>query len=118
KWSSALRSIALSVILVRAGLGLDSKALKKLKGVCVRLSMGPCLVEACTSALLAHSLMGLPWQWGFILGKEAMGLKKASRPYSWLLAASMTFWLSLASTHAWAWPFPQVPQFLTFLEES
>ncbi|ELK06381.1 Mitochondrial sodium/hydrogen exchanger NHA2 [Pteropus alecto] len=68
KWSSALRSIALSVILVRAGLGLDSKALKKLKGVCIRLSMGPCLVEACTSALLAHFLMGLPWQWGFILG--------------------------------------------------
>ncbi|XP_006893157.1 PREDICTED: mitochondrial sodium/hydrogen exchanger 9B2 [Elephantulus edwardii] len=68
KWSSSLRSIALSVILVRAGLGLDSKALKKLKGVCVRLSMGPCLMEACTSALLAHFLMGLPWQWGFILG--------------------------------------------------
>ncbi|XP_032256816.1 sodium/hydrogen exchanger 9B2 isoform X3 [Phoca vitulina] len=68
KWSSALRSIALCVILVRAGLGLDSKALKKLKGVCVRLSMGPCLVEACASALLAHFLMGLPWQWGFILG--------------------------------------------------
>lgn len=28
KWSSALRSIALSIILVRAGLGLDSKVLK------------------------------------------------------------------------------------------
>lgn len=68
KWSSSLRSIALSVILVRAGLGLDSKALKKLKGVCVRLAMGPCIVEACASALLSHFLMGLPWQWGFILG--------------------------------------------------
>ncbi|XP_003796405.1 sodium/hydrogen exchanger 9B2 [Otolemur garnettii] len=68
KWSSSLRSIALSIILVRAGLGLDSKALKKLKGVCVRLSMGPCVVEACVAALLAHFLMGLPWQWGFILG--------------------------------------------------
>ncbi|XP_075400978.1 sodium/hydrogen exchanger 9B2 isoform X2 [Tenrec ecaudatus] len=68
RWSSSLRSIALSIILVRAGLGLDSKALKKLKGVCVRLSMGPCLVEASTSALLAHFLLGLPWQWGFILG--------------------------------------------------
>uniref|UniRef100_M3ZA39 Solute carrier family 9 member B2 n=1 Tax=Nomascus leucogenys TaxID=61853 RepID=M3ZA39_NOMLE len=68
KWSSSLRSIALSIILVRAGLGLDSKALKKLKGVCVRLSMGPCIVEACTSALLGHYLLGLPWQWGFILG--------------------------------------------------
>ncbi|XP_070308329.1 sodium/hydrogen exchanger 9B2 isoform X4 [Odocoileus virginianus] len=68
KWSSALRSIALSVILVRAGLGLDSNALKKLKGVCVRLSLGPCLVEACASAVLAYFLMGLPWQWGFMLG--------------------------------------------------
>lgn len=68
KWSSSLRSIALSIILVRAGLGLDSKALQKLKGVCMRLSVGPCLVEACTSALLAHFLMGLPWQWAFILG--------------------------------------------------
>ncbi|XP_045392616.1 sodium/hydrogen exchanger 9B2 isoform X1 [Lemur catta] len=68
KWSSSLRSVALAIILVRAGLGLDSKALKKLKGVCVRLSMGPCVVEACTSALLAHFLLGLPWQWGFILG--------------------------------------------------
>ncbi|XP_023590512.1 sodium/hydrogen exchanger 9B2-like [Trichechus manatus latirostris] len=44
------------------------QALKKLKGVCGRLAMGPCLVEACASALLAHFLMGLPWQWGFILG--------------------------------------------------
>ena len=44
------------------------QALKKLKGVCVRLAMGPCIIEACTSALLAHFLMGLPWQWGFILG--------------------------------------------------
>ncbi|XP_043825446.1 sodium/hydrogen exchanger 9B2 [Dromiciops gliroides] len=67
-WSASLRSIALAIILVRAGLGLDSKALRKLKAVCLRLSMGPCLVEACSSAVLAHFLMHLPWQWGFILG--------------------------------------------------
>ncbi|KAM5255870.1 sodium/hydrogen exchanger 9B2 [Ctenodactylus gundi] len=67
-WSSSLRSIALSIILIRAGLGLDSQALKNLKGVCVRLSLGPCLVEACTAAVLAHFLMGLPWQWAFMLG--------------------------------------------------
>ncbi|XP_037023809.2 sodium/hydrogen exchanger 9B2 isoform X3 [Artibeus jamaicensis] len=107
RWSSALRSLALSVILVRAGLGLDSKALKKLKGVCVRLSMGPCLMEACTSALLSHFLMGLPWQWAFMLGNKATVLKKVSQPYSWLLAVLMTFCASLASTRAWAWPFPQ-----------
>ncbi|XP_060028325.1 sodium/hydrogen exchanger 9B2 [Erinaceus europaeus] len=68
RWSSGLRSLALAVILVRAGLGLDPKALRKLKGVCVRLSVGPCLVEACAAALLAHLLLGLPWQWAFILG--------------------------------------------------
>ncbi|KAM9238032.1 sodium/hydrogen exchanger 9B2-like [Dugong dugon] len=68
EWSSSVRSIYLSITLVYVGLQLDSEALKKLKGVCVRLSMGPCLAEACASALLAHFLMGLPWQWGFILG--------------------------------------------------
>ncbi|XP_060635136.2 sodium/hydrogen exchanger 9B2-like isoform X1 [Anolis sagrei] len=68
KWGATLRNIALSVILVRAGLGLDPKALKKLKAVCLRLSMGPCLTEACVAAVLAHFLMHLPWQWGFMLG--------------------------------------------------
>uniref|UniRef100_A0A8C8RLV3 Cation/H+ exchanger transmembrane domain-containing protein n=1 Tax=Pelusios castaneus TaxID=367368 RepID=A0A8C8RLV3_9SAUR len=68
RWSAALRNIALSIILIRAGLGLDPKALKKLKAVCLRLSFGPCLTETCTAAVLAHLLMHLPWQWGFILG--------------------------------------------------
>ncbi|XP_049642492.1 sodium/hydrogen exchanger 9B2-like [Suncus etruscus] len=68
QWSSALRSMALAIILVRAGLGLDSRALRKLKGVCLRLSMGPCLVEACTAALLSHLLLALPWPWAFLLG--------------------------------------------------
>ncbi|KAM9238170.1 sodium/hydrogen exchanger 9B2-like [Dugong dugon] len=68
EWSSSVRSIYLSITLVYVGLQLDSEALKKLKGVCGRLAVGPCLAEACASALLAHFLMGLPWQWGFILG--------------------------------------------------
>ncbi|XP_066488537.1 sodium/hydrogen exchanger 9B2 [Tiliqua scincoides] len=68
KWSAALRNIALSIILARAGLGLDPKALKKLKAVCLRLSLGPCIIEACAAAVLAHFLMHLPWQWGFMLG--------------------------------------------------
>ncbi|KAL2097494.1 hypothetical protein ACEWY4_006701 [Coilia grayii] len=67
-WSAALRSIALAVILARAGLGLDGSALKKLKGVCVRLAMGPCLIEACTIALVSYYIMKLPLVWGFILG--------------------------------------------------
>uniref|UniRef100_A0A670YLJ6 Cation/H+ exchanger transmembrane domain-containing protein n=1 Tax=Pseudonaja textilis TaxID=8673 RepID=A0A670YLJ6_PSETE len=68
KWGATLRSIALAIILARAGLGLDPKALKKLKGVCFRLSLGPCLIEACTAAVISHFLMHLPWQWGFMLG--------------------------------------------------
>ncbi|NXG34904.1 SL9B2 protein, partial [Dromaius novaehollandiae] len=68
RWSAALRNIALSIILTRAGLGLDPKALKKLKAVCLRLSFGPCISETCTAAVLAYLFMHLPWQWGFILG--------------------------------------------------
>lgn len=68
RWSSTLRSLALAVILVRAGLGLDSKALRRLKGVCARLAAVPCLVEACSAALLTHFLLSLAWPWAFLLG--------------------------------------------------
>lgn len=67
-WSSALRNIALAIILTRAGLGLNPQALIRLKAVCVRLAVGPCLVEACVVALVSHFLLKLPWVWGFILG--------------------------------------------------
>ncbi|DAA28855.1 sodium/hydrogen exchanger 9B1 isoform 4 [Bos taurus] len=66
--SSTLRNTALTIILVRAGLGLDPQALKNLKRVCLRLSMGPCLMEACSTAVISHFLMNFPWQWGFLLG--------------------------------------------------
>uniref|UniRef100_A0A3Q0QX71 Cation/H+ exchanger transmembrane domain-containing protein n=1 Tax=Amphilophus citrinellus TaxID=61819 RepID=A0A3Q0QX71_AMPCI len=68
RWSASLRNIALAVILARAGLGLDPMALRKLKAVCIRVAAGPCLIEACTAALISHFLMGLPWVWSFILG--------------------------------------------------
>ncbi|KAI3353166.1 hypothetical protein L3Q82_019724, partial [Scortum barcoo] len=68
RWSASLRNIALAVILTRAGLGLDPTALRKLKGVCIRVATGPCIIETCTTALISHFLMGLPWVWGFILG--------------------------------------------------
>ncbi|XP_066527615.1 sodium/hydrogen exchanger 9B2 [Hoplias malabaricus] len=68
KWSSSLRSIALAIILTRAGLGLNPAALRKLKAVCVRVAVGPCSIEACTVAVVSHFLMDLPWIWGFILG--------------------------------------------------
>ncbi|XP_044537565.1 sodium/hydrogen exchanger 9B1-like [Gracilinanus agilis] len=66
--SSYLRNTALTIILVRAGLGLDPEALKKLKGVCLRLSMGPCFLEACAAAVVSHFTLRFPWHWGFLLG--------------------------------------------------
>uniref|UniRef100_A0A3P9I582 Cation/H+ exchanger transmembrane domain-containing protein n=1 Tax=Oryzias latipes TaxID=8090 RepID=A0A3P9I582_ORYLA len=68
RWSAALRNIALSVILTRAGLGLDPSALQRLKAVFVRVAVGPCTVEASVVAVVSHFLLGLPWTWAFILG--------------------------------------------------
>nr|XP_054594227.1 sodium/hydrogen exchanger 9B2-like [Nothobranchius furzeri] len=67
-WSAALRNIALSIILTRAGLGLNPSALRRLKAVCVRVAVGPCMMEACVIAVVSHFLLRLPWIWGFILG--------------------------------------------------
>ncbi|KAM9330488.1 LOW QUALITY PROTEIN: sodium/hydrogen exchanger 9B2-like [Gastrophryne carolinensis] len=67
-WSAAFRNIALTIILIRAGLGLDPKALRKLKAVCLGLSLGPCTIEACSAAVLSYLMMGLPLAWGFMIG--------------------------------------------------
>jgi len=88
-YSATLRGIALVVILMRAGLGLDPVALKKLSGkpanfslldvfkligllsfsgMVFRLAFTPCLVEAVTVAIASHFLLDLPWLWGFMLG--------------------------------------------------
>ncbi|XP_070612785.1 sodium/hydrogen exchanger 9B2-like [Erythrolamprus reginae] len=68
QWGVIFRNIALSIILSLAGLGLDAKALNKLKSVCFRLCMGPCIIEACSAAVVSHFLMKFPWVWGFMLG--------------------------------------------------
>jgi len=67
-WSAALRSTALAVILLRAGLGLDPAALKQLSAMVFRLAFMPCLAETCVVAITSHFLIGLPWVWGFMLG--------------------------------------------------
>ncbi|KAM6156491.1 LOW QUALITY PROTEIN: sodium/hydrogen exchanger 9B1-like [Erethizon dorsatum] len=68
EWSSTLRRTALTIILIRAGLGLDPEALWQMKRVCFRLSFGPCIIEACSAAVFSHFIMDFPWQWGFLLG--------------------------------------------------
>uniref|UniRef100_A0A6A7G0F7 Sodium/hydrogen exchanger 9B2-like n=2 Tax=Hirondellea gigas TaxID=1518452 RepID=A0A6A7G0F7_9CRUS len=68
EWSAAIRNIALVVILLRAGLGLDPKALKTLSLVVFRLAFVPCLIETTVVAVVTHFLLGFPWLWGFMLG--------------------------------------------------
>lgn len=68
KWSSSLRSIALVVILIRSGLGLNTDALKRLKCTIVRLAFLPCIVEAVVAGVMTHFLLNMRWQWAFQLG--------------------------------------------------
>ncbi|KAK3869187.1 hypothetical protein Pcinc_025491 [Petrolisthes cinctipes] len=68
EWSAILRNMALVVVLVRAGLGLDPAALKQLSLVVVRLAFCPCLVETVVVAIMTHLLLGFPWLWGLMLG--------------------------------------------------
>ena len=67
-WSSALRLLALTVLLLRAGLGLDIAALQRLRGVLLRLAFLPNLAEALTIAAVAYVALGLPPLWCILLG--------------------------------------------------
>ncbi|KAK7507738.1 hypothetical protein BaRGS_00000703 [Batillaria attramentaria] len=66
-WSSTARNMALAVILMKAGLGLDPVALKRLSLVVVRLAFCPSLVEAAVDGVAAHLILGLPWDWAYCL---------------------------------------------------
>ncbi|CAL1543252.1 unnamed protein product [Lymnaea stagnalis] len=67
-WSSTARSIALTVILLRAGLGLDPAALKRLSFVVPRLAFCPSVVEVIVDGVAAHFVLDFPWTWAFMLG--------------------------------------------------
>jgi NhaP-type Na+/H+ or K+/H+ antiporter len=60
--------VALVIILIRAGLGMDPTALKRLSGMVIRLAIFPSLVEATSMAVMSHRLLGLPWIWCILLG--------------------------------------------------
>jgi len=67
-WSRKVRSIALSVIMLRAGLGIDLDKLIKLGFATARLAFLPCLAEALTIMALSGPLLDLPLAWGGTLG--------------------------------------------------
>lgn len=67
-WSSGCRQIALTIILTRAGLGLDPHALRRLSFVVLRLAFLPCLVETLAGGICSHLILGFPWPWAFMQG--------------------------------------------------
>ncbi|XP_064597342.1 sodium/hydrogen exchanger 9B2-like [Liolophura sinensis] len=67
-WSTCIRSAALVVILLRAGLGLDPSSLRKLSFVVLRLAFTPCIVEGAAIAVAAYLILGFPWAWGALQG--------------------------------------------------
>ncbi|ROL01526.1 Sodium/hydrogen exchanger 9B2 [Anabarilius grahami] len=87
-WSAALRNVSLAVILTRAGLGLNAA---RLKAVCVRVAVGPCVLEACTVAVVSHFLLELPWIWSFMLGFVLAAVSPAVVVPSMLLLQSDGF---------------------------
>ena len=67
-WSGILRKIALAVILLRAGLGLDQAALKKMPLIIFNLSFSPCVAETAVITGLSVLCLGVPWLWAAMIG--------------------------------------------------
>ncbi|XP_030752418.1 sodium/hydrogen exchanger 9B2-like [Sitophilus oryzae] len=66
--ANKIRHGALVIILIRAGLDLDPKALWKWKWVVVRLSLIPWLTEGGVCAISAKFLFGMTWSYSILLG--------------------------------------------------
>ena len=67
-WSLTLRNVALVVILLRSGLGLNGGALRKAKWTISRLALMPCISEAVTVAVMGYLLLDMSFLWSFQLG--------------------------------------------------
>lgn len=67
--SASLRTLALAIILARAGLGLDTRALVRLRWAALRLAALPCLVEATVAGVLGFVFFrDMPVAWCATLG--------------------------------------------------
>ncbi|CAK1540642.1 unnamed protein product [Leptosia nina] len=72
-----LRKVALVIILMRAGLGLNADVLKKHYIAVLQLGLLPWLVECVAIAIMTHYLLHLPWIWGFLLGSMIASVSPA-----------------------------------------
>ncbi len=68
EYSIELRSVALIIILIRAGLGISRATLNKVGPSAVKLSFIPGLLEAGAILVSAHFLLGLGWLESGMLG--------------------------------------------------
>ncbi|MFP4472494.1 MAG: cation:proton antiporter [Candidatus Omnitrophota bacterium] len=66
--SPFLRSLALIVILLRAGLGIEKDVLKKVGWVSVRMAFIPCIFEGASVVLIARYLLSFSWPEAGMLG--------------------------------------------------
>ncbi|XP_055338293.1 sodium/hydrogen exchanger 9B2-like [Paramacrobiotus metropolitanus] len=76
-WSSALRSIALVMILIRAGLGMDVIVLRRLSRSIAMLAFLPATIESIVGAVAIRYLLGFEWLWSFVLGFLLCGVSPA-----------------------------------------
>ena len=67
-WSSTIRNVALVIVLIRGGLALNPKQLKRLKLAVLLLAFGPCVLEGAADGIVGTFYLKLPWQWAFMLG--------------------------------------------------
>ncbi|XP_063529708.1 sodium/hydrogen exchanger 9B2-like isoform X1 [Cydia strobilella] len=77
KVCSYIRKIALTIILTRAGLDLDPVAMKKFFFTVIKLALIPWTFECVLCAVLVHFLLGLPWDWAFLLGSVVAAVSPA-----------------------------------------
>ncbi|XP_050538581.1 sodium/hydrogen exchanger 9B2-like isoform X2 [Daktulosphaira vitifoliae] len=64
-----MREAALSVILIKGGLGLDPDQLKRLSVAVIKLSILPCVAEAFAAAIIAYFIIpSYSWEWALSLG--------------------------------------------------
>ncbi|KAM6949221.1 sodium/hydrogen exchanger 9B2-like [Aplochiton taeniatus] len=109
KWSGVLRQIGSTLLLIRVSLGLNPKGLRRLKAVCLRVAVTPCVIEASTVAVVSHFLLGLPWIWGFMLGFVVTAQSPAVVGPSLLLRAGSYFTVGLAFLTALGWGKDKAP---------
>ncbi|CAH1388367.1 unnamed protein product [Nezara viridula] len=74
---SVLRKIALVNILIRAGLDLDSEAMKRLWVTVLKIGLLPWILECGVVLISSHFLLDLPWMWGLLLGSIVAAVSPA-----------------------------------------